>query len=57
MQIYRRIDDLNLGLKDAIVTLGNFDGIHLGHQALIRNAVEDAQRRDMMSLEIGRAHV
>lgn len=50
MQIYRHIDDLNLGLQDAIVTLGNFDGIHLGHQALIRNAVEDARRRGMVSV-------
>src|SRR5213594_4307541 len=25
-------------------TLGNFDGIHLGHQALLRSAVDDARR-------------
>jgi riboflavin kinase / FMN adenylyltransferase len=27
----------------AVVTIGNFDGVHLGHQALIRRVVEDAR--------------
>ena len=31
------------GLRDTVVTVGNFDGVHLGHQALIRRVVEDAQ--------------
>jgi riboflavin kinase/FMN adenylyltransferase len=50
MQIYRHIDDLNLSHRDSVVTLGNFDGIHLGHQALIRNAVQDARRRGLVSV-------
>jgi riboflavin kinase/FMN adenylyltransferase len=29
--------------QHAVVTIGNFDGVHLGHQALIRRVVEDAQ--------------
>ena len=29
--------------KRSVVTMGNFDGIHLGHQALIGGAVEDAR--------------
>jgi riboflavin kinase / FMN adenylyltransferase len=44
MQIFRHIHDSALGLKSSVVTLGNFDGIHLGHQALIRGAVADSQR-------------
>ena len=44
MKIIRHIDDPALALTGASVTLGNFDGIHLGHQALIKNAVDDAQR-------------
>lgn len=30
----------------AVVALGMFDGVHLGHRALIRQAVEEAQKRD-----------
>jgi riboflavin kinase/FMN adenylyltransferase len=30
-------------LGSAVVTIGNFDGVHLGHQALIRRVVEDAR--------------
>ncbi len=44
MQIIRHIDDPALAFTGASVTLGNFDGIHLGHQALIKNAVDDAKR-------------
>lgn len=44
MQIIRHIDDPALALSGTSVTLGNFDGIHLGHQALLKSAVEDAQR-------------
>ena len=30
----------------AVVALGMFDGVHLGHRALIRQAVEEARNRD-----------
>ena len=42
MQIIRHIDDPALAFEGSSVTLGNFDGIHVGHQALIKNAVNDA---------------
>ena len=44
MQIVRHIDDPGLSLKRSVVTLGNFDGVHLGHQALIGGAVAEAKR-------------
>ena len=49
MQIIRHIDDPALGFDGSSVTLGNFDGIHVGHQALIKNAVDDAQRLGLRS--------
>jgi riboflavin kinase/FMN adenylyltransferase len=44
MQIVRHIDDPGLSLTGSVVTLGNFDGIHLGHQALIGGAVAEAKK-------------
>jgi len=32
-----------MGLRGAIVALGNFDGFHLGHQAVVREAIEWAK--------------
>ena len=49
MQIVRHIDDPALAFDGASVTLGNFDGIHVGHQALIKNAVDDAKRLGIRS--------
>ncbi len=42
----RIIRDFALGcnIKNPVVALGNFDGIHLGHQALIKKAVDTAKR-------------
>ena len=44
MQIYRHIGDPGLTLPGSVVTLGNFDGIHLGHQALIGGTVAEAKQ-------------
>jgi riboflavin kinase/FMN adenylyltransferase len=44
MQIVRHIDDPSLSITASVVTLGNFDGIHKGHQALIGGAVAEARK-------------
>jgi len=44
MQIIRHLDEHRLDLLRSVVTLGNFDGIHLGHRALIGGAVSDSKR-------------
>jgi riboflavin kinase/FMN adenylyltransferase len=43
MEIFRHIEDPRLSVSGSVVTLGNFDGIHLGHQALIRSSVEESK--------------
>ena len=43
MQIVRHPDPRAPKLQGSVVTMGNFDGIHLGHQALIGGAVGDAR--------------
>ncbi|HEX9841176.1 MAG TPA: bifunctional riboflavin kinase/FAD synthetase [bacterium] len=37
---FRRFDDR--GPHNAVLTIGNFDGVHVGHQALIRQVVREA---------------
>lgn len=40
------------GSKPFIVTIGNFDGVHLGHQSLIRRTVRRARQMGLRSLAI-----
>lgn len=50
MEIFRHIEDRNISLPKPILTLGNFDGIHRGHQALLQRVVQDAKARDGRSV-------
>ena len=34
-------------MRPVVVALGNFDGVHLGHQEVLRRAVEEGRRRNM----------
>src|SRR5436305_9330408 len=38
--------------KGAVVAMGNFDGVHLGHRAVIRAALEMAKRHDRPALAV-----
>ena len=44
MKAFSDIEDQQLSLTGSVVTMGNFDGIHLGHQALVRHTVEESKR-------------
>lgn len=38
MKIFRDLSEVPAGYKNAVITLGNFDGLHLGHRAIIDKA-------------------
>jgi riboflavin kinase/FMN adenylyltransferase len=52
MLVFRQFDDPALSLDASVVTVGNFDGIHLGHQALVSQTVQEAQRRQVASVVV-----
>ncbi len=44
MEVIRRIEDINAGLRGCILTIGNFDGVHLAHRKIICSLVDEARR-------------
>ena len=42
MIIIEDINKITKPYKNAIITIGNFDGVHLGHQAIFHNLIEKA---------------
>lgn len=49
MQIIRYISDVPAALKGGVVALGNFDGLHRGHQAVIKTAQQIASDKGVAS--------
>lgn len=47
MKIFDDIDALSKIIKASVVVIGNFDGVHLGHQKLFQLAKEVATREDI----------
>ncbi|WP_236791746.1 bifunctional riboflavin kinase/FAD synthetase [Amycolatopsis sp. GM8] len=50
MQRWRGLEDLPGGWGRCVVTIGVFDGVHRGHQALIGKTVEIAKNRNLPSV-------
>ena len=44
MKIIKGIENLGRSLRNPVVTLGNFDGVHLGHQQIFKRVKEEASR-------------
>jgi riboflavin kinase/FMN adenylyltransferase len=52
MQLYRSFEELPDKPTNAFVTIGNFDGVHLGHQMLFSEVVGKAYRNKGVSIAI-----
>jgi riboflavin kinase / FMN adenylyltransferase len=50
MEVFRDIEDFRRPELKTVVTMGNFDGLHLGHQTLVANAVAEAKQSRTQSL-------
>ena len=55
MQIIRNLNNIPSSAQDIVLVLGNFDGVHLGHQELLREArniaLKKAKKVALMSFE------
>lgn len=52
MELIRGAHNLRSQLSGCVATIGNFDGVHLGHQALLAQLCQEARRRALPSVVI-----
>jgi len=52
MQIYRNLSQLPKDFGPCIASIGNFDGVHRGHQSILRGVCERARALGMRSIAI-----
>jgi riboflavin kinase/FMN adenylyltransferase len=50
--VYRSLAELPANFGPSIAAIGNFDGVHRGHQEILRSAVSEAAERKMRSVAI-----
>ena len=50
MELIKHIDKIEKPFKNAVITIGNFDGVHIGHQALFHEVIEKADAIDGTSI-------
>ena len=39
MELIEHIDNIKRPFENAVITIGNFDGVHIGHQALFHEVI------------------
>jgi len=43
MSVYRSVDQIPAGFGPSVVSIGNFDGVHLGHRQILASVVAEAR--------------
>ncbi|MCC4308823.1 bifunctional riboflavin kinase/FAD synthetase [Alcanivorax marinus] len=49
MRLIRGIHNLRPAHRGCVATIGNFDGVHLGHQRILAHVIEEARARDKLA--------
>ncbi len=52
MQVFRKLDDLPSDLGPTLLSVGNFDGVHLAHQHVLCHMTERARERRLVSMAV-----
>src|SRR5271165_5936794 len=50
--VYRSIEEIPEGIGPCVAAIGNFDGVHLGHQEVLSAVVREAGAEDIHSVAI-----
>jgi riboflavin kinase/FMN adenylyltransferase len=52
MEIIRGLEELRENYPNTVITIGNFDGLHLGHQKIIQTVIREAKEIDGTSMVV-----
>jgi riboflavin kinase/FMN adenylyltransferase len=50
--VYRTLEEIPARFGPSIASIGNFDGVHLGHQQILRAVVTEARARDARAIAV-----
>jgi riboflavin kinase/FMN adenylyltransferase len=52
MDVFKNINEIKQPFNNPVVTIGNFDGVHKGHQAIFHQVIEKAESINGTSVAI-----